>query len=123
MKFVFAGQKFLMDKNNSPSLNTGNAERDAGCEARGAVLSLESCSDEVSDLWTVHGKMARRQVNTGTGAEKRGCRTRIELRLIHVEVMVLKTGSGWDCPGTVCGKGRVWNLFIPNEAAGPLALT
>lgn len=72
----------------------------------------------VSYLWTVHGRMASMQVDTGTGAEKRGCRARIELR-----VMVLKTGSGWDCPGTVCGKGRVWNLSIPDEAAGPLALT
>lgn len=54
----------------------------------------------------------------GTGAVKRGCRARIEVR-----VMVLKTGSGWDCPGTVCGKGRVWNLSIPDEAAGPLGPT
>lgn len=99
MKFV--GQKFLMDKNNGPLPNTGNAERVAGW-ARDADLSLESCSDGVLYLWTVHGRMATRKVNTGTGAEKRGCRARIEL----MGMMVLKTGSVWGCPGTVCGKGR-----------------
>lgn len=45
VKFVFVGQKVLMDKNNGPSPNTGTAERDAGWGARDAVLSLESCSD------------------------------------------------------------------------------
>lgn len=50
MKLIFADQKFLMDKNNGPLPNTGNAERDAGWGARDAVLSLESYSDGVSHL-------------------------------------------------------------------------
>lgn len=36
---------FVLQKNKSPFVNTGNAEKDAGWGLEDAVLSLESCSN------------------------------------------------------------------------------